>query len=98
MELEEILVDDQVLDEEIRLWHTKGSRIVFTHHYLARENGTEVGFLSVDIEPEAEYFVLYKLFVPTHLRKQGIATRILKASEELGRRLGYRKVLLHART
>lgn len=50
--------------------------------------------MSVDIDSECEYFVIYKLFVPPRLRKHGIGSRILKAAETLGKSLGFRKSLL----
>jgi len=98
MRLEEILSEDQVVDEEIRSWVANDSKTALTRHYLARENGIEVGFLSADVDSECEYFVIYKLFVPPRLRRQGLGNLILKAAEELGSSLGFRKSLLRAHT
>jgi GNAT superfamily N-acetyltransferase len=85
---------EEIADLEIRNRYTNGSRNRFTQHFLAVKSGKEVGFLSVDINPEVEYLVIYGLFVPTALRRQGVATQIVEAAEDMGRNLGYRKALL----
>ena len=98
VQLKELLSEDQVADPEIRLWVANDSKTAFTRHYLAEENSIEVGFLSADVDSECEYFVIYKLFVPPRLRRQGLGNLILKAAEELGNSLGYRNSLLRAHT
>jgi len=95
MTLREVASSDRVLDAEIRQWEANDSRTEHTHHYIAHDRGVEVGFLSVDIVPESEYFVIYKFFVPSRLRRKGIGGKILKTAEALGRSLGYRKSLLN---
>jgi GNAT superfamily N-acetyltransferase len=75
-----------------------GSRNNFTHHFVAVETGLEVGFLAVDINPADVYFVIYGIFVPPALRRQGIATRIIGAAEAMGRQHGYKQALLTPRT
>jgi GNAT superfamily N-acetyltransferase len=54
MELREVLPTTQILDEEIRRWEADDSRTKNTHRYIAHDYGAEVGFLSVDIDPECE--------------------------------------------
>jgi GNAT superfamily N-acetyltransferase len=93
--LTEVVSGNQVLDAETRQWEANGSRTEYTHHYVAHDDGVEVGFLSADICPELEYFVIYTVFVPPRLRRRGIGSQILRAAEALGKKLGYRKVLLN---
>lgn len=93
MELRQVKAEE-IADLEIRDRYTNGSRNRFTQHFIAVKSGKEVGFLSVDINPEAEHLVIYGLFVPTVLRKQGVATQIVEAAEDMGRQLGYRTALL----
>lgn len=65
-----------------------------TRHYRAIENGTEIGFLSLDIIPGVDYLVLYELFVPTSLRRQGVGSRLLEEVEKMAVGLGYVQVNL----
>ena|SRR5579862_5830431 len=94
MDLKEVTLSSEIADEEIRLWETNDVRTINTRHYVAREGGAEVGFVSVDIDPDCEHFVIYQFFVPPRLRTHGIGSRILKAAEALGKSLGFRKSLL----
>jgi GNAT superfamily N-acetyltransferase len=88
----------EVKDPEIRERDEKG-RGRNTHHYLAMDDGKEVGLLSADFdnEWESEHFVIYELFVPKALRKGGYANHILQAAEEMAIERGYKKTLLVAK-
>jgi len=75
---------------------------MLTRHYGCWENEQEVALLSVDVYPreqfpEIDQLIIYELFVPAALRNNGIGTRALRAAEELGRTLGFRKTMLHAK-
>ena len=96
MQLKEILRDDEILDEEISVWFKESPSVSIIRHYVARENGAEVGFVSVDITPTA--FFIYTLCVPKRLRKKGIGSRLLIAAEALALGQGYQEVRLRPQT
>jgi GNAT superfamily N-acetyltransferase len=98
MELSEFSTVDHIRDDKIRQLAVDGSRTAVTRHYLAREDGREVGFLAADVDPDDSYFVIYTIFVPRSLRRHGIGARLLKAAEDLGKHLGFTQVLLRAKT
>jgi GNAT superfamily N-acetyltransferase len=98
IELTEIGPAQDVSDDQLRERHIHGSKNSFTHHFIARVGNFDVGFLAADIDPEAEYFIIYELFIPSHLRNRGYGTALLRQAEMLGRGLGYRHALLRART
>jgi hypothetical protein len=89
---------EDISNEDIRERYASGKRGRYTEHFVATENGQDVGFLAVDIEPETKYLVIYNIFVPISLRRQGIGGRILKAAENMGRDRGYDDVALTPRT
>jgi GNAT superfamily N-acetyltransferase len=85
---------EQVSDQELRERATLSSKGRHTRHYIAFECGAEVAFLSLDVIPGAEYFVLYEIFVPQRLRRNGIGSRLLKEVSAIARRGGYTKIAL----
>jgi GNAT superfamily N-acetyltransferase len=66
----------------------------YTKQFAVREDGSEVAFLALDLIPDTDYLVLYEIFVPSELRRQGIGLRLLGEVENLARSLGYEKVTL----
>jgi GNAT superfamily N-acetyltransferase len=89
----------EIKDPEIRERDLESSRSNYTHHYIAMEDGKEVGLLSVDFGNEWEkHFIIYELFVPPALRKSGYGNGILNAAETLAIDCGYQSTLLVARS
>jgi GNAT superfamily N-acetyltransferase len=97
MELEQPNPED-ILDEEIRARYVDSSRGGYTQHYLVNEDDHEVGFLSLDLLPVDQEFVIYEIFVPRRLRRKGLGNRILKRAEEMARRKGYEWSLVIPKT
>jgi hypothetical protein len=59
------------------------------------ENGEEVAFVSLDIFPyPQEFLVLYTLVVPESIRLKGFGSRVLVEVERLAKEWRYAKVLL----
>lgn len=79
-------------DEEIKERVALNSKAKNTKHYVAKEKNYDVGFVSLDINPDIEYLILYEIFVPRHLRKKGYGSRLLAEIEGLAANLGYKKV------
>jgi GNAT superfamily N-acetyltransferase len=86
-----------ISNEEIRDRFLRTRPAQCTECYVAIEKGAEVGFLAVDPIPENPEFIIYTLFVPNALRRQGFGTRLLEAAEQLGRDYGYHTALLSPR-
>jgi GNAT superfamily N-acetyltransferase len=55
----------------------------FTYHYLAYVSSAEAAFVSLDIQPNQEYIVLYEIIVELSLRRKGIATAVVEQVERL---------------
>jgi GNAT superfamily N-acetyltransferase len=98
MELE-IADEARIIDGAIRarFLKTRSREGQYTKHFVAKLDGSEVGFLAVDPIPEYDYFIIYTLFVLESMRKQGIGSRILEMAEKMGKSYGYEKVLLSPR-
>jgi hypothetical protein len=72
-----------------------GQKNVVTKHFLAIENGVEVGLVSLDIFPPSQQpLVLYALVVPKFLREKGAGSGVLAEVERLAKQWKYLKVLL----
>jgi GNAT superfamily N-acetyltransferase len=87
MELIEAITD-QISDNEVRRRHLESSVGEHTMHYVACESGVDIGLLSVDPIPGYDDFIIYEIFVPARLRREGIGSRILRAAEKIGKELG----------
>jgi GNAT superfamily N-acetyltransferase len=86
--------NDEIGDPEIKARDAKSSRNAFTRHYLATERGSEVGFLSIELNPDDEHFYIDEIFVPSVLRRHGIGTKLLEAAENIASGFGYQSILL----
>jgi len=94
MTLIEIATPESIASLGIRKRAETSSKSLHTKQYVVIENGLEVGFLSLDIRPNADYLVLYELFVPKEYRCQGIASRTLNEVEKVAKSLKYKKITL----
>ncbi|WP_027571499.1 GNAT family N-acetyltransferase [Bradyrhizobium sp. WSM1743] len=70
---------------------SKGRR---TTQFIARRNGLEIGFVSMDELPEMNCLTLCELFVPTRLRGLGLGRLLLEAIEACASERGYEQVTL----
>lgn len=62
--------------------------------YRALWDGREVAFVALDRWPEIDRIVLYELFVPKQLRRQGFGTMVLSEVEREALREGFSGVRL----
>lgn len=85
---------DDIKDLEIRDRYIKSSRNEFTQHYVIKDDGAEVGFLSLDLNPLDQPLVIYEIFVPRHLRRRGFGTQLLELAERQAHDLGYEWALI----
>ena len=97
MQLEQPKSTD-ILDATIRERYVNSSRNAYTHHYVAKDDGNEIGFLSLDLSPLDEPLAVYEIFVPRHLRRGGFGTRLLRAAEDFAFEHGYSWILVIPRT
>jgi GNAT superfamily N-acetyltransferase len=67
----------------------------FTKHYVATHEGFEIGFVAMDIIPEADYLVLYELFILASFRGRGLGALVLTEVERFASRLEYLCVTLY---
>ena len=61
----------------------ESSRSRKTIHYKVSFEGREVAFLALDRWPELGQMVVYELWVPQSMRRQGIAAAVLKETERI---------------
>lgn len=93
--LENIENPEDLVNEEINNRATSSSRVKNTKHYVGKVNGLEVGFISIDMNPDVEYLVLYEIFVPSKLRRQGYGSILLSEVESMANNLDYKKVTVN---
>jgi GNAT superfamily N-acetyltransferase len=74
------------------------SRNAYTQHYIVTDEGSEIGFLSLDLAPPDEPLVIYEIFVPNGRRGNGLGTHMLRAAEEVAYSLGYKWTLVIPKT
>ena len=94
MQLVEITSPDQCAHEELRARACTSSKNKHTRHHIVRLEAQEVAFVSLDVIPNAEYLVLYELFVVQARRQQGVGSHILMEVERLAVQLGYQLIAL----
>lgn len=85
----------EIEDLEILNRSKESSKCRVTHQYIAYKDGNEIAFVSLDIDQEIEYLVLYDLLVPLSKRKKGFGTFVLSEVENLAKNLGFRRVVLN---
>lgn len=66
----------------------------FTKHFVATHEGIEIGFVAMDVIPEADYLVLYELLILTSLRGRGLGVLVLTEVEHFANHLEYSCVTL----
>lgn len=93
--LEHVITSKYLINEEIRNRATSSSKTKNTKHYVAKENGNEIGFVSIDVNPNVEYLVLYEIFVPHSIRKKGYGSMLLAEVETIAKNLKYKKVTVN---
>jgi len=79
---------------DIRRRMASSTKARSTKHYVANHDGVEVGFVAVDAIPEADYLVLYELFVIERFRGSGLGALLLAEVERFANILGYERVIL----
>ncbi|QWG19214.1 GNAT family N-acetyltransferase [Bradyrhizobium sediminis] len=67
----------------------------FTKHYVARHEGIEIGFVAVDVIPEADFLVLYELFILASFRGRGLGALVLTEVERFASHLEYPCITLY---
>ncbi|MFB6417743.1 GNAT family N-acetyltransferase [Bradyrhizobium tunisiense] len=73
------------------LLSSKGPR---TKQFIARRDGLEIGFVSMDELPEIDCLALCELFISKRLRGSGLGRLLLEAVEARAREQGYEWVTL----
>ncbi len=66
----------------------------YTQHYAVMLGAQEVAFLALDFIPEAEYLVLYEIWVPKKLRHKGIGSHVIQELDRIAKDWGYRKIFV----
>jgi GNAT superfamily N-acetyltransferase len=94
IELAEAQPGDPCHDPEIRQHMSSSKRARFTKHFIARRDGNDVGFVTIDTNPGVDYLVLYELFVPARLRGAGLGASLLVEVERCAAAEGYERVTL----
>lgn len=77
MELIEITDEATIISAEIIDRTKQSSKNRYTQHYLVKENGVEIAFLSLDLMYNHQSLFLYELFVVNSKRKNGYGNKIL---------------------
>ena len=72
---------EEICSEELRERTQQSSKSRKTVWYCALHVGEEVAFVAIDPWPEFDHMVLYELFIPKSLRRQGIGTAVLAQVE-----------------
>jgi len=93
--LEDVTNPEDLVNEEIRSRAISSSKAKNTKHYVAKENGCEIGFVAIDANPKVEYLVLYEVYVLRNLRKRGYGSTLLAEVEGMAKNLKYRKVTVN---
>ncbi|WP_338832615.1 GNAT family N-acetyltransferase [Bradyrhizobium sp. 27S5] len=94
MQLAEIGAATTPANPDIRRRMASSTKARSTKHYVANHDGVEVGFVAVDAIPEADYLVLYELFVIERFRGSGLGALLLAEVERFANILGYERVIL----
>ena len=96
MMIELIPIDDgyEGHDAEIRQRIPLSSKGKRTKQFIARRDGLEIGFVSMDEIQEMNCLALCELFVPTRLRGSGLGRLLLNAIEARALTQGYEWVTL----
>jgi GNAT superfamily N-acetyltransferase len=81
-------------DPEIRQRIPLSSNGKRTKQFVARRDGVEIGFVSMDEIPEMRCLALCELFVPTRLRGSGFGRLLLNTVEARAHAQGYESVTL----
>jgi GNAT superfamily N-acetyltransferase len=81
--------EDKELKERVELRPT-GSCY---RHYLARQDGTDVAFMTVCFDSKA--LILSEIFVPKQHRHRGLGAELLRQAEKLARENKFDKVRLN---
>ena len=96
--LKELVRQSVIKDRTLRKRARECARISVTKHYIISCEKEEVAYLAIDHMPGVDYILLYEIFIKENFRKRGIGSEILIRVENLGRELGYSKVVLHAQS
>lgn len=94
IQLVELGAGEHCCDSKLQARMLESPKARHTHHYVARENGSEVAFIALDQIPGVEYLVLYEMYVRPECRGRGIGWRLLGEVESLATALGYAKITL----
>ena len=70
------------------------SRSIYNHHYIAQDGDIEFAFVSIDLWPGNQPFVLYELVVAREHRNKGIGSHILQLIEKMAIEKGYSDIVL----
>jgi len=81
---------------ELKVRAIKSSKSPKTKHYRVIVDGIEAAFLSLDRwpEPQVSQMVVYEIFVPSSMRRKGIASAVLAEVELLAIKEGFQKMHL----
>lgn len=92
LQLVELADAAEVKTPELRERAIRSPRAQYTGQYLALDGSTEKAFVALDLEPER--VVVYEIWVPRPLRRQGVARSVLEQIERLVTDRGYSEVFL----
>ena len=96
IELVEATEPSEWLTPELKELADDASKTDNTHIYRVIDDGREVAFVSLDIWPGESFTILYKMYVSSTLRGQGIGTRTVASVEAFTTCLGRSSVRLVA--
>jgi len=77
MEIIEVSNDLQISSIEIKQRIEQSLKNSYTRHYLVKDNGDEIAFMSLDLMHDRKLLYLYELFVLIPKRRMGHAYGIL---------------------
>ena len=63
-------------------------------HFVAEQNGTVVGFVSVS--DEAEYFEITRLYVNPNFHRNGVGKKLFEYALQIGRRKNFKTMIVEA--
>jgi GNAT superfamily N-acetyltransferase len=94
IELVEVQPGGPCHDPAIRQRISSSTKAKSTKHFVARRDGSDIGFVALDTNQGVDYLVLYELFVSARLRGAGLGALLINEIEKYAVTEGYLRVTL----
>jgi len=94
MQFREISDSHSIHTPELKERDQHSGSSMYNHHYICYEGDIELAFVSLELWPVDNPFVLYELFVARKERNKGIGTSILQEIEKIAKAKGYSRIVL----